>query len=683
MKPTILKSSWSLVGGALLLLTGILPARGQAFSNAVVALHPLAYWPLQETILPPEPPTNVVRNYGTLGTAENGNLSGNVVSGPGPVAGAQANAFDGIQTYAAPPATPVPGAWITAPYAAAASPAPPFSIEAWINTTYPVGDQYLNANAQPQYQPQQVVMSDMSGARTGWALYCNYDKNQLTTGRTNGDYTFRMFYNNGTSASASLTFAPDNTVVAGQWMHVVIVVTNSTVRAYTNGVAAGSATFSSYVPNNGSSAATGLSISTRGDGNNQYNWAGAVAEVAYYTNVLLGSDALADYNARTSATTYESQVQARHPILWWKMDELAPQPVATNYGSLGAAGNGYYPTDWTGNTNLIPGVPGPTNCGFGPTSLAWQSGATRLTSSSGPGVPCGAGDPAMWNLTGSITLMAWARAVGNWGVNQDLIGHSENSYRLLVDSGNYPNFAYGLPAGNVLIGANKIAQNDNNWHFWVGTYNATNNAAVLYIDGAQSASGTFTAPPVGNTASELLLGGAPDWTGRNLVGDIAHVAIFNSALSSAQVSNLYNITICGQGPGVLSPVFPKSSAECWSSSTYVFQPSFTGHGQALTYAWTLDSVPISGATSSSLSFQSIPGLTVGGGPYTLTAIASTIYGSTNSSVTLTIDAPPAVAATIYSDSFTRSGALNGSMVWPSPCCWNGVSSSTTAPMPIG
>jgi len=643
-------------------LAGGLSAQGQAFSNAVMALHPLAYWPLQETNLPPASPVTQVQNYGTLGTAENGNLSGNVVSGPGPVTGAQANAFDGIQVYnQAPPGT-IPGAWISAPYAAAASPAPPFSIEAWVNTTYPTGDPYGNPNGQPQYQSQQIVLSDMSGSRSGWVLYANYNKDQLS-GYTNTDYTFRMFYNNGTTASATLTVSPNNTVGAGQWMHVVIVVTNSTVRAYTNGVSAGSATFSSYVANNGASGATGLAIATRGDTDREYNWAGAVAEVAYYTNVLLGSDALADYNARNNAASYEALVQARHPIIWWKMDELLSQPVATNCGSLGAAANGYYPTDWTGNNTLLPGVAGPTNCGFGATSVAWQSGSGRITSSTGPGVPCGVGSPAMWNLTGSISLMAWARAVGNWGVNQDLIGHSENSYRLWVDSGNYPDFGFGTASGNVLVGANKIAQNDENWHFWVGTYNATNNAAALYIDGVPAASGTFTAPTVGNTAAELLIGGAPDWTGRNFIGNIAHAAIFNSALSSVQVSNLYNTTVCGQGPVVIKPVFPNPNAECWSSSTYVFQPAFNGFGQTLSYAWTLDSgygpVPISGAINASLAFQSIPGLTVGGGPYTLNVTATTIYGSTNSSVTLTIDAPPPAATTIYSDSFTRSGALSG------------------------
>ena len=130
------------------------------------------------------------------------------------------------------------------------------------------------------------------------------------------------------------------------------------------------------------------------------------------------------------------------------------------------------------------------------------------------------------------------------------------------------------------------------------------------------------------------------------------------------MSNLYAIAIGHQSPGVVTPVFPNATAECWSSSTYIFRPVFNGYGAALTYAWTLDSgsgpVTINGATGPSLAFQSIPGITVGGGPYTLAVSATSLYGSTNSSVTLALDAPPTVAQTIYSDSFARSGQLTGS-----------------------
>src|SRR5260221_409751 len=57
---------------ALLALAGGMTAKAQsAYSNAVMALNPVAYWPLTETT-PPPPGNNVATNLGTLGEAGNG-----------------------------------------------------------------------------------------------------------------------------------------------------------------------------------------------------------------------------------------------------------------------------------------------------------------------------------------------------------------------------------------------------------------------------------------------------------------------------------------------------------------------------------------------------------------------------------------------------------------------------------
>ena len=52
MKAIILKTSFASIGCALLLLTGGMSAQAQSFSNAVVALNPVAYWPLAEFVTP-------------------------------------------------------------------------------------------------------------------------------------------------------------------------------------------------------------------------------------------------------------------------------------------------------------------------------------------------------------------------------------------------------------------------------------------------------------------------------------------------------------------------------------------------------------------------------------------------------------------------------------------------------
>ena len=141
--------------------------------------------------------------------------------------------------------------------------------------------------------------------------------------------TSRSSYANGTSTANPHFFniMNPNTVQAGVWYHVVIVLTSSNAVSYVNGVLTSNAPINNtytYVPNNNNGgASTGLTIATRGANStdNTLNWGGAVTEVAYYTNILAASDALADYNARNNKTTYEALIAARHPIFWYKMDE--------------------------------------------------------------------------------------------------------------------------------------------------------------------------------------------------------------------------------------------------------------------------------------------------------------------------------------------------------------------------
>lgn len=650
MKSTSLKISLFAIGCALLLGGGV--SAQDLYSNAVIALNPVAYWPLQETTLPPTSPSTTLTNYGTLGSSEDGILNGNVVSGAAPVAGCRANAFDGIAT--------ANGAFCRAPYGgSAASPPLPFTIEAWVNTSYPI------ANG-PSGASQNVILADYSAVdanhRTGWVLFNDYYKN-ASLGNTKGDFALKSYSNGGASANPHFfAIKGQNTVQAGVWYHLVIVLTSSNAVSYVNGVAAGSqgTVTSTYLPNNGEGGALGLTIATRGASaaDNSLNWAGAVAQVAIYTNILTLSDAQADYNARNDKAAYEALVAARNPIIWYKMDSLTSQPVAKNYGAFGTAADGYYPTDPTDANTLLPGMPGPAFSGFGPDTLAFQSGTGQIPTT-GPGVPVGGGNPAMWNFTGSFTISTWAQSAYG-GPTQEPLSKGDRSFRFRLDASSYPHFQYFT---NDVIGSSKIE--DTGWHFWTGTYDSTSSTMTFYIDGVQSgAPRTITATGAGLTASELLLGGSPYYINRNWIGNVAHVAIFTNALSSGQVANLYSVAKGCQAPEVVTPVFPSTFAECWTNSTYVFRPVFHIYCAPPTYVWTLDSgsgpVTIPGATNATLAFQSIPGMTVGGGPYTLTVTATTPEGSISSFVMLTLVNPPAVARTIYSDSFARSGDLHGS-----------------------
>ena len=161
---------------------------------------------------------------------------------------------------------------------------------------------------------------------------------------------------------------------------------------------------------------------------------------------------------------------------------------------------------------------------------------------SGPGVPCGVANPAIWVLTNWYTLTAWAAGSPSYQVNQALLSNGNDSYRLAYSSGNYPDFIAGsvVASGSSVSSssqtlAGSIQIEDTAWHFWAATYNATNHTATLYMDGVQSSAAVWTPPTVGATVSPLLIGGSPFSAEQAFIGSLAHVAIFNSiALSSAR-----------------------------------------------------------------------------------------------------------------------------------------------------
>ena len=142
---------------------------------------------------------------------------------------------------------------------------------------------------------------------------------------------------------------------AGQWTHLVIVVDATTnVTAYTNGVIARE-TPPPAICQMIARAPTASPLPRGRTTSRLTTGRAGVAEVAYYTNALALSDVQADYNARNNAATYASLVLGRNPVIYYKLDQQASQPVAQNYGSLGAAANGYYPT------TASPGAAGPAS----------------------------------------------------------------------------------------------------------------------------------------------------------------------------------------------------------------------------------------------------------------------------------------------------------------------------------
>src|SRR5690348_14827949 len=118
--------------------------RAQTYSNTVMGLNPVGYWPLNETVQPPQPLNLVAANLGSLGAAGNGYYgawyqpSGNTWYLTNNIA--QTNAvtfpFDGSKAMLC---QRLPGQYVIVPRNASNGVAntgitlnPPFAIEAWL-----------------------------------------------------------------------------------------------------------------------------------------------------------------------------------------------------------------------------------------------------------------------------------------------------------------------------------------------------------------------------------------------------------------------------------------------------------------------------------------------------------------------------------------------------------------------
>jgi hypothetical protein len=124
-----------------------------------------------------------------------------------------------------------------------------------------------------------------------------------------------------------------------------------------------------------------------------------------------------------------------------------------------------------------------------------------------------------------------------WGVLFDLIGTT-------ADNSIEPDAAGGLGIGNA--GGNGpwywfqttgVPLNDNQWHHVAVTYSRSANKCIVYIDGKQNASTSFS---YSESITKVRMGGPRYYSGvwRRYIGRLDEVAVFNQALSAADVQKL-------------------------------------------------------------------------------------------------------------------------------------------------
>lgn len=644
---------------AFLALAAGVTASAQTYSNTVIGLSPAGYWPLNETAQPPQPLNLTATNYGSLGAAANGYygawyqqsgnqwyITNNIAIESGPISGDSALNCQqtGGQYIILPRNTNgVPNSAVTI--------TAPFSVEAWINMSSTTKGLFSLIS-----EGGETTMN-IGGPNPTNQFYGGYGEgwDGFSLGTYNNEFFFDCYETNGESKGNELD--SPQTLTTNNWVYVVCTYDGSHEIMYTNGVQSGEHTISAnaagvtYVidPTSPLMIASGPAVPVS-YGNALW---GGMAEVAIYNQALSGTRVQAHYQADTSVASYTNAVIADSPTMYFRMNDgqiqtnagypSATFPVATNYGTLGASGNGVYQPGTT------PGVAGPSYAGFGSNNRAvaingWF-GAVDVGSSN---------LPSALNPTGAVpmSVVSWFKGApaDSPGRFQEILGHSDASYRLALGQNTTVGENHFNPGPGPELEASSAAQvitngfafNDGNWHMVAGISDGTNE--YLYLDGALALSNNNPAGiSIVGTTDDLLLGGDPEYTYptwgtantiRNFDGQIAQVAFWTNALSATQIQSLFNAA--GVPPYIWEALPSSATLNAGQSLTIV-----SGiRGSGLTYQWYLNGVPVAGQTNASLSYASA-GTTNAGDYY---VVATNPYGKlTNSTIDVTIYGPPSVS----------------------------------------
>lgn len=169
-----------------------------------------------------------------------------------------------------------------------------------------------------------------------------------------------------------------------------------------------------------------------------------------------------------------------------------------------------------------------------------------------------AGNSTELQITGDITVSAWFKSTYNGSgsvmiANKGYYGNGTISWQLyLRGSGGGVGFDYygGNTVATRVYAQHTVAQNDGQWHHLVGVKSGS--SSILYLDGAQVATGVGTQASIYNSSENVTIGASSN-NASNFDGSIDEVAIFNKALSLSEVELIYNAT--NDNPGKTGDLF--------------------------------------------------------------------------------------------------------------------------------
>ena len=169
-----------------------------------------------------------------------------------------------------------------------------------------------------------------------------------------------------------------------------------------------------------------------------------------------------------------------------------------------------------------------------------------------------AGNPTALQITGQLTISLWFKTSTTPSVNKYLISKGTGSYTQRnfgiwqSNTNTIRAFINGVGAGVT----SPLSYADGNWHHLAVTYTPST-SLILYIDGSAVDTNTSSIPAaINNNTSDFEIG---RWVSDYWAGSMDEVAVWNSALSSTAVTEIYN----SGAPNDLDNLTNASSPTAW------------------------------------------------------------------------------------------------------------------------
>jgi prepilin-type processing-associated H-X9-DG protein len=624
--------------------------RAQSYSNTVLSLNPVGYWPMHEVEAAAQ--GDIETNYGSLGVLGNAyypdwtvNNGAFIRQMPGALASDPNTAL-----FFTEPVNNNGGA-TNGLYVPHTSPLatlnPPFTIDYWFMVTNPP-----SGNA---FQGDMVSQADGSKTK-GIRIY--YQDNLV------GNVT-AILYDGVQSSLAVTTLSATN-----QWHYVAV-----SCDAHTNftfffeGQQFGSVFVGvgKYTPDLNEPFEVGQGLA------NQRGWNGGIDEVAVYNTNLSAARITAHYqdgtNTAVSAGQYFNDVTGDNALIYLRMDgptysapAVGTWPALVNCGKTNGTtvGNGVY------TPGTVPSLVAGTSYINFPLNL----GSMNVAHLSGVSSLADAGYAAAYNPAGTTPFTVSAIFRGNaTDTNriQSIVGHGTNSWELGMGMGGRIVFnsgtndtapvATGIGAGDLV---STKSYSDGNWHEVVAVHNGTTN--MLYVDGVANNTNVVGANNVGNSM-DVMIGSDPCYTynpplyppslymtnvgpanglGEQFAGQICDIAFFTNVLTAAQVTTLYNLS--GVPPSIAQqPV----SAEVSAGVAFTNMVTIAGGSNPIFYQWYTNGVALGAAANrplggTNLMFVLNPAL--GGDNCTnyYVVVSNFVASATSSVVRLQVDTTPVI-----------------------------------------